>query len=221
MKGYSLVILLTAFFSQLITHAVAETSKPTVDFKEFLGQHDLVWDRLPNRWEVAPYSGNGNPVIESPLSFATSLHDMLLQSWGGKIRVFPGTPERWEDVAFDKFRAQGAFLVSASKKAGETQFVKVESLVGSPCMVKVDIVNPKIYIDGKLVMKEQLKQSGAGFYDVALKKGESVIFVPVALEEANLSVKPIPVPEVDRNIFGLNSKSQERIPGHQFYYPVK
>ena len=27
--------------------------------------------------------GNGNPVIESPLSFATALHDMLLQSWGG------------------------------------------------------------------------------------------------------------------------------------------
>lgn len=60
----------------------------------------------------------GNPVIESPLSFATCIHDMLLQSWGGKIRVFPGTPAQWGDVAFHKLRTQGAFLVSAKKNLG-------------------------------------------------------------------------------------------------------
>jgi hypothetical protein len=60
----------------------------------------------------------GNPVIESPLSFATSVHDMFLQSWGGKIRVFPATPEKWGDVAFEDLRTQGAFLVSAKKQGG-------------------------------------------------------------------------------------------------------
>ncbi|MBU5899388.1 hypothetical protein JVW24_19950, partial [Vibrio cholerae O1] len=29
------------------------------------------------------------PVIETPLSGAQCIHDMLLQSWGGKIRIFP------------------------------------------------------------------------------------------------------------------------------------
>ena len=31
-----------------------------IDFGSFLNQHDMLWDRTPNRWEVAPYTGNGN-----------------------------------------------------------------------------------------------------------------------------------------------------------------
>ena len=26
----------------------------------FLAQHDMVWDRVPNRWELSPFTGNGN-----------------------------------------------------------------------------------------------------------------------------------------------------------------
>ena len=41
---------------------LAHAAKPTqeVDYKSFLSQHDMVWNRIPNRWEVAPYTGNGN-----------------------------------------------------------------------------------------------------------------------------------------------------------------
>lgn len=163
----------------------------------------------------------GNPVIESPLSFATALHDMLLQSWGGKIRVFPGTPELWADVAFDQLRTQGAFLVSAKRKSGVTQFVKVESLIGSPCIVKTDLVAPKVYIDGQLARASQVKQMDSGFVEVDLKKGQTAILVPVSLEQADLTIEPIQVPEGDLNIFGLNAKSEIRIPGHEFYYVKK
>ena len=31
-----------------------------IDYEKFLGRHDMVWDRIPNRWEVSPYTGNGN-----------------------------------------------------------------------------------------------------------------------------------------------------------------
>ncbi|MFD1049096.1 Tat pathway signal sequence domain protein, partial [Kibdelosporangium lantanae] len=37
------------------------------------------------------------PVIETPLSAAQSLHDMVCQSWGGVIRLFPAVP--WPDAA--------------------------------------------------------------------------------------------------------------------------
>ncbi|MBB6406783.1 hypothetical protein [Arthrobacter sp. AZCC_0090] len=30
------------------------------------------------------------PVLETPLSGAQVMHDMLLQSWGETVRVFPG-----------------------------------------------------------------------------------------------------------------------------------
>ena len=32
------------------------------------------------------------PVIETPLAAAQAVHEMLLQSWDGRIRVFPAVP---------------------------------------------------------------------------------------------------------------------------------
>ena len=65
------------------------------------------------------------PVIESPLSGAQSIHDMLLQSWGGKIRVFPAVPDAWQDVAFDGLRTEGAFKVSVFRISWKTEFIQV------------------------------------------------------------------------------------------------
>jgi hypothetical protein len=79
------------------------------------------------------------PVIETPLAAAVSIQDLLLQSWSGKIRVFPAIPDIWKDVAFENLRAEGAFLISASRKDGETEWVRIKSLAGQPC-----IINPGI-----------------------------------------------------------------------------
>src|SRR5207302_4325069 len=38
------------------------------------------------------------PVIESPLTAANTLADLVLQSWGGVIRVFPAVPAAWADA---------------------------------------------------------------------------------------------------------------------------
>ena len=163
----------------------------------------------------------GSPVIESPLSYATSIHDMLLQSWGGKIRVFPAAPEKWCDVAFQHFRAQGAFLVSAKKVQGQTQFVKIESLEGSPCIVQTDISDPRFYINGEEITGSDLiHKDDKDFYEIALKKGVSVIITPVALNQADMEIKPIPLEDADRNLFGLSEKTT-RLPGHMYYYPEK
>src|SRR5262249_41200873 len=51
------------------------------------------------------------PVIETPLSAARSIQDLLISSWGGTIRVFPGVPDAWKDVTVDRMRTEGAFLV--------------------------------------------------------------------------------------------------------------
>ncbi|KRF02330.1 hypothetical protein ASG89_25140 [Paenibacillus sp. Soil766] len=76
------------------------------------------------------------PVIETPLAGAESIQDMLLQSWGGKLRVFPAIPEAWKDLAFHDLRGEGAFLVSAVRKDAATQWIRVKSLAGEPCLVK-------------------------------------------------------------------------------------
>ena len=176
-------------------------------------------DFLIKHKNVSPTTmyAEGNPVIESPLSFATCIHDMLLQSWGGKIRVFPASPKRWPDVAFHQLRAQGAFLVSAKRESGVTQFVTVKSLAGAPCLVQTDIPDPKIYIDQKLATSEQVRKDDTGFYEVQLSEGQTVIFTPIELKDTKLEIEPIPVSESNRNQFGLNKKT-ERLPGHKHYY---
>ena len=75
------------------------------------------------------------PCIETSLSYNTCVQDMLLQCWGNRIRVFPALPDSWKDVAFHDFRAEGAFLISASRKNGITIFVRIKSLAGEPCII--------------------------------------------------------------------------------------
>lgn len=84
------------------------------------------------------------PVIETPLSGAQCIHDMLLQSWGGKIRVFPAVPSQWKDVQFKDLRTEGAFLVSAVRKGGKTSFIRIKSLAGEPCILRTDMANPVV-----------------------------------------------------------------------------
>ncbi|UXX79839.1 hypothetical protein N7E81_01805 [Reichenbachiella carrageenanivorans] len=159
----------------------------------------------------------GNPVIESPLSFATCVHDMLLQSMGGVIKVFPGTPARWGDATFHQLRTQGAFLVSARRKNGSTQFVAVESLEGSPCVVKTDLESPNIYIDGIRVMdSDKVLIDDSGAFSVDLKIGETVVFSSTTLRDADLTIRAIPLDDHDKNLFGFSEKTA-RLPGHQFY----
>jgi len=76
-----------------------------------------------------------SPVIETPLSGARSVHEMVLQSWGDTIRVFPAIPKSWTDMSYRDLRAEGAFLVTAKRKAGKTVYVRVESLAGEPCKI--------------------------------------------------------------------------------------
>lgn len=80
----------------------------------------------------------GSPVIECSIVLARSLQDMLLQSHGSLIRVFPAVPAAWSNALFHDLRAEGAFLVSAERRQGRTQWVRVKSLAGEPCRIQVD-----------------------------------------------------------------------------------
>lgn len=79
------------------------------------------------------------PVIETPLAAATSIQEMLLQSYGGKVRVFPAIPDQWKNVSFDKLRAEGGFLISSNRENGETSFIRVFSTKGDTCRIQTDM----------------------------------------------------------------------------------
>lgn len=108
-----------------------------------MGKGDQAYELLNQLFDqyIQPntlYQESG-PVIETPLSAATSIQELLIQSWGNKIRIFPAIPETWRDVSFDQLRTEGGFLVSASRAKGETQFIKVYSSKGDTCRLQTDL----------------------------------------------------------------------------------
>ncbi|MEI6323775.1 MAG: glycoside hydrolase family 95-like protein [bacterium] len=121
------------------------------------------------------YSENGNPTFESPIASTRALLDMLIQSWGGTIRIFPAMPTDWKDAVFHNLRAEGGFLVSAGRKDGKTAWVRIKSLAGEPCQVRVD---------GKL-------------HELKLAKGEEI-----TLGDGQPVIAPLPMEASAQNAWG-------------------
>ncbi len=51
-------LLLALVVPGLPAHAAAK-DRGAIDWPAFLARHDLVWKRLPTRWEEGPFLGNG------------------------------------------------------------------------------------------------------------------------------------------------------------------
>lgn len=134
------------------------------------------------------------PCIETPLSAAASLHDMLLSSWGDRIRVFPGVPAAWKDVVFHDLRTEGAFLVSASRQNGETQWVRVKSLAGERCRIRPGLA-------GDVKATVPLKPAGDGAFDLTLAKGEEAILY-AGQTPPQLVVAPVATDPKRQNAWG-------------------
>ena len=117
-----------------------------------LGDGDQALEYLSNlRPYVHPntfYSEIGLPVMETPLHGATAMQEMLFQSWGGRLRCFPAVPSVWQDAQFLSFRGEGGFLVSASRRNGETDWVEVVSTRGGEVKLEHGISEHRVRVHG-------------------------------------------------------------------------
>ena len=120
-----------------------------------------------------------SPCIESSLAAANIIQDMLIQSWSdpardesGPIRIFPALPSTWQDVEFHDLRTEGAFLVSAKRRAGHTEWVRIKSLAGEPCRVRPGMKG-EVLIKGNPAA--QLRTVSPGVYEIDLKKDQEVL----------------------------------------------
>jgi hypothetical protein len=66
-------------------------------------------------------------TLEGNFAFASGIHEMLIQSHTGIVRLFPAIPASWKDVSFERLRTVGAFLVSAQRKDGKVSSITIES----------------------------------------------------------------------------------------------
>lgn len=92
-------------------------------------------------------------TLEGNFAAAHAVNEMLLQSWGNRIRLFPAVPADWRDAAFTDLRAEGAFVISAAKRRGEFYRAEIHSEKG----VSVCLEHP----DARRIV--QVRQAGGGF----------------------------------------------------------
>lgn len=108
------------------------------------GRDDKSWEELNKAWGLSNlgkatfyWESSYCPVNESPFGLAAGLQYMVLRSDTGNINVFPQRVSQLHDVSFWNMRAEGGFLVSGVLKDLATQWVRVESLFGEKCILKV------------------------------------------------------------------------------------
>ncbi|KJD37257.1 hypothetical protein PW52_02190 [Tamlana sedimentorum] len=143
------------------------------------------------------YMEGSNPVIETPLSGAAAIMEYSLQSWGDKIRIFPAIPNQWKEVAFNDLLAQGGFEVSASMTAGNVDWVKIKSLAGKPCVVKVPNWEHAFSKNNISV-----KKIANGEFKVDLKQGETIILTP-SKNNKKFVLNSVEHPKNEVNYFGV------------------
>jgi hypothetical protein len=108
----------------------------------------------------SPYWAGGLvdcPYFDSSGVNAATTAEMLFQSHGGTIRVWPAAPDSWSG-AF-RLRAETGFMVTSQRSAGQVQYIAVESLFGDPCC----IVNPwadrfRVSHEGRTVLEGEGKE---------------------------------------------------------------
>jgi len=88
---------------------------------------------LPNGFHVnGDWRGHGISLyhyqpytMEAECAATAAVTEMLLQSWGGRIRIFPAIPAHWRDASFRGLLAEGAVEVSAVRRDGLTTKVEL------------------------------------------------------------------------------------------------
>jgi hypothetical protein len=172
-----------------------------------MGRGDSAYDMLNQLFDkyIRPntlYRESG-PVIETPLSAVTSINEMLLQSWGGKIRVFHAIPSEWKNVVFNRLLAEGGFEVSAKLKDGKTSYIQIKSRLGGDCSILTDLTPAFVKNGhGTPVPFKQTAFQGRKIISFSTKIGETVSLV--AGKDTNVAISPVEYEYNKDWVWGVN-----------------
>jgi alpha-L-fucosidase 2 len=113
-------------------------------------------------------------TLEGNFAFAAGIQEMLLQSHGGRITIFPAVPRAWREVSFSTMRAEGGFIVSAVMTRGVVTDVKIKA--ESAGLLR--LVNPFSPAGWRTVGTARRAVSvRTGLIQVHVKKGEEIQLV--------------------------------------------
>src|SRR5690606_14611038 len=92
-------------------------------------------------------------------------------SYAGFIEVMPAVPAAWQDISFKQLRAEGAFLIDASKKNGRIAEIKIVSEKGGTAKLKLPFQKWKIASAKGITVGKAVN----GFVELNCKAGGSIV----------------------------------------------
>ncbi len=101
------------------------------------------------------FDQHGQFTVNESCSITCGISDMLVQGWGGKIRIFPAIPSHWRNASFIDLLTEGAFLVSAIMLEGKIRWIRIIAQVEGTCK----LCNPFEHDDCKISGAAPKKQN--------------------------------------------------------------
>jgi alpha-L-fucosidase 2 len=151
----------------------------------------------PNLYPNTFHAEGRNPCSETYGGLCRMLQDILIQSWGDKIRIFPAVPNEWEDAVFHNLRAEGGFEVSAKRENGKTVLVRIKNNAGMPCIIEPGFNGEFDSMGGKV------KKMGDGIYSLTIPKGNEIILYDK--DNINFKIEEVVVENPEYNFYGLKN----------------
>jgi alpha-L-fucosidase 2 len=116
-------------------------------------------------------------TLEAGFCFAAAIPEMLMQSWGGIIRVFEHMPKMWHDAKFIDLRAEGGFLVSAELNAGNLCWMRILSENRNICKIKNTFTTPLCLIQNRSTEIVELNEEKS-IIEIEMEKDDEIWIVP-------------------------------------------
>lgn len=132
-------------------------------------------------------------LIDGCSGFVTAVNEMLLQSVGGHVVVFPAVPNAWQDCYFKDLLAEGAFAVTARRQDGETRYVALRSIAGNLCRLINPWPNARVMVEDRRTRRRILCTADRVIHFATRQDGEYLLYrsgVRPAVEYRSPSVVP-------------------------------
>ena len=163
----------------------------------WLGSNGLHFNRDLRQTGTTLYCGDDRPfTMEANCGAAAGINDMLLQGWNDILRIFPAVPEHWRDVVFRGLVAEGAFRVSAIRRASRTVWVSIRAGVARTLRLRNPFGEAEVSVLGGELGRE------GDMYVGELAAGQEVVLC-VEGETGDIAAAVAVVKESDTSRLGL------------------